>query len=71
VSFEVDRADASDCWRSVIADGVYEEIEDASARQRALRIIYPEPSKAPDLGPETVFFRIRFTAKSGRYEVPD
>jgi uncharacterized protein len=68
VSFEVDRADAPDRWRSVIAEGVYEEISDGSGRLRALEIIYPE--SIPDLGPDTIVYRIRLTAKSGRYEVP-
>ena len=70
VTFEVDRAEASDCWRSVIADGVYEEITDPAARDRALRIVYPPPAAVPPLGPETVVYRIRLTAKSGRSEVP-
>jgi nitroimidazol reductase NimA-like FMN-containing flavoprotein (pyridoxamine 5'-phosphate oxidase superfamily) len=68
VSFEVDRADASDSWRSVIAEGVYEEITQADGRERALRIIYP--ASIPDLAPETIVYRIRLTAKSGRYEIP-
>ncbi len=71
VSFEVDRADASDRWRSVIADGVYEEILDQEERARALRIVYPEPQPVPELAQETIIYRIRLTAKSGRYELPD
>jgi nitroimidazol reductase NimA-like FMN-containing flavoprotein (pyridoxamine 5'-phosphate oxidase superfamily) len=71
VSFEVDRADASDRWRSVIADGVYEEILDPIVRKQALTVIYPKPGDLPNLSPETIVFRIRLTAKSGRYELPD
>jgi uncharacterized protein len=71
VSFEVDRAEASDRWRSVIADGIYEEITDAAGKERALRIVYPEPSPLPELDPETIIYRIRLTTKSGRYEIPD
>ena len=71
VSFEVDQAEAADRWRSAIADGVYEELADPADRARALAIIYPPPATAPPLGPETVVYRIRLTAKSGRYEVPD
>ena len=70
VSFEVDRAEASDRWRSVIAEGVYEELTDPAARERALRIVYPPPAAPPDLPPETVVYRLRLTSKSGRYEVP-
>lgn len=71
ISFEVDDVQAADQWRSVVAEGTFEEIGEESARQRALQIIYPEPRPVPDLSPETVVFRLRLTAKSGRYEVPD
>jgi nitroimidazol reductase NimA-like FMN-containing flavoprotein (pyridoxamine 5'-phosphate oxidase superfamily) len=71
VSVEVDEATASDRWRSVVAEGVYEEIADLQERERALRIVYPQPLAIPDLSPETIVFRIRLTAKSGRYELPD
>lgn len=71
VSFEVDAAEAADRWRSAIAEGVYEELTDPAARERALRIVYPPPESVPMLGPETVVFRIRLTAKSGRHETPD
>jgi uncharacterized protein len=71
VTIEVDEATASDEWRSVIAEGVYEEIVDPVGRHRALKVIYPEPAHVPDLGSETVVYRIKLTAKSGRYEVPD
>ena len=71
VTFEVDHADAPDRWRSVIADGEFEEITDPSQRLRALRIIYPEPAAIPDLGSQTVVFRIRLTSLSGRFETPE
>ena len=70
VSFEVDHAEAPDCWQSAIAEGVYEELTEPGARERALRVVYPPPTPVPELGPETVVYRIRLTAKSGRYEVP-
>ena len=70
VTFEVDAAEAPDRWRSVIAEGVYEELTDPAARERALRIVYPPPAVPPDLPPETVVYRLRLTSKSGRYEVP-
>ncbi|MBA2597786.1 MAG: pyridoxamine 5'-phosphate oxidase family protein [Chloroflexia bacterium] len=71
VSFEVDAAEAPDRWQSVIAEGTYEEIDDAEGRAQALRIIYPLPAVIPELGAQTVLFRIRLTARSGRYESPD
>jgi nitroimidazol reductase NimA-like FMN-containing flavoprotein (pyridoxamine 5'-phosphate oxidase superfamily) len=70
VSFEVDQAEAADRWRSAIAEGVYEELTDPAERARALAIIYPPPGVVPALGAATVVYRIRLTAKSGRYEVP-
>lgn len=71
VTFEVDEAVAPDRWRSVIAEGTFEEIAAEENRARALRVIYPEPGQVPDLGDMTVVFRLRLTAKSGRYETPD
>lgn len=71
VTVEVDRADAPDRWQSVIAEGTYEEINDVSLRSGALAIIYPDETTRPDLEPSTIVYRIRLTAKTGRYEVPD
>jgi nitroimidazol reductase NimA-like FMN-containing flavoprotein (pyridoxamine 5'-phosphate oxidase superfamily) len=71
VTFEVDEADAPDRWRSVIAEGVFEEISDPQERQHALGAIYPPPADIPALGAATVVFRIRLTSRSGRYETPD
>ena len=70
VSFEVDAAEAPDRWRSVIAEGTYEELPDPAARERALTIIYPPPAVPPDLEENVIVYRIRLTARSGRYEVP-
>jgi uncharacterized protein len=71
VTIEVDEAEAADRWRSVIADGLYQELTDQADRVRAIAVIYPDPAKRPHLDEETVVYRIRLTAKSGRYEVPD
>lgn len=71
VSFEVDEATASDQWRSVVAEGRFEEIDDPAARNAALRVIYPPPLDPPSLGVMTVVFRIVLTSKSGRTESPD
>ncbi len=71
VTFEVDRAEAADRWWSAIAEAVYEELTDKDDRERALTIVYPPPGTVPDLPPETVVYRLRITARSGRYEVPD
>ncbi|MGH2531063.1 MAG: pyridoxamine 5'-phosphate oxidase family protein [Thermomicrobiales bacterium] len=71
VSFEVDRAEAVDRWCSVIAEGTYEELPDAEARARAVAVIYPDAATRPLLPTDTIYYRIRLTGKSGRYEAPD
>jgi nitroimidazol reductase NimA-like FMN-containing flavoprotein (pyridoxamine 5'-phosphate oxidase superfamily) len=70
VTFEVDDAEAPDRWRSVIAEGTFEEIEDPGQRDAALEVIYGADGP-PNLGSQTVIFRIRLTSRSGRYETPD
>jgi len=70
VTFEVDEAIAPDRWRSVIAEGTFEEIDDPQQRDAALQVIYGTDG-VPDLGSHTVVFRIRLTSRSGRYEIPD
>jgi uncharacterized protein len=70
VTFEVDEAQASDRWRSVIAEGIFEEIDDPPGRSAALAVIYGTAA-IPDLGSQTVVFRLRLTSRSGRYETPD
>ncbi len=69
VTIEVDTARAPDRWQSVIAEGRFEELAGAE-RDRALRLIYPKPAEIPNLGPQTVVYRIVLTSKSGRYEEP-
>jgi nitroimidazol reductase NimA-like FMN-containing flavoprotein (pyridoxamine 5'-phosphate oxidase superfamily) len=70
VTFEVDEAEAPDRWRSVIAEGMFEEIDDPRQRDAALAVIYG-PAGMPELGTQTVVFRILLTSRSGRYETPD
>jgi nitroimidazol reductase NimA-like FMN-containing flavoprotein (pyridoxamine 5'-phosphate oxidase superfamily) len=70
VTFEVDEAQASDRWRSVIVEGIFEEIDDPQQRSAALSVIYGTTA-IPDLGSQTVVFRLRLTSRSGRYETPD
>src|ERR671917_571359 len=55
VTFEVDEAEAPDRWRSVIAEGTFEEIADPRQRDAALQVIYG-PTAIPDLGTQTVVF---------------
>src|SRR5829696_8944843 len=49
VTFEVDEAQAPDRWRSVIAEGTFEEIDDPQERMGALAVIYGAAG-IPDLG---------------------
>jgi uncharacterized protein len=70
VTFEVDQAVAPDRWRSVIAEGTFEEIDDPRQRDAALKVIYGTEG-IPDLGSQTIVFCIRLTSRSGRYETPD
>ena len=70
VTFEVDVAEAPDRWRSVIAEATFEEIDAPSQRVAALEVIYG-PDGPPNLGSQTVVFRLRLTSRSGRYETPD
>ena len=71
VTIEVDTGEASDRWSSVIAEGVYEEIEAPEERVRALATIQAATGEEPVLEAQTMLFRIRLTARSGRYELPE
>ena len=71
VTVEFDAATASDSWESVVAEGTFEEFDDPAEREAGLRTIYPPPAPIPDLGAFTTVFRIRLTAKSGRFERPE
>lgn len=70
VTFEVDEATAEDRWRSVIADGQYEEITGPEARGRAIEIVAPSAGAA-SVSADAIVYRIRLSNKSGRFEVPD
>ena len=75
VCFEVEEIDDHSNWRTVIAEGLYEEITDGALRQRAVGLLADgsEPvSRA--LGAEfapNVLFRIRLSEISGRFERRD
>lgn len=71
VTIEVDRGTAPDRWESVVAEAEYEELTDPDARSAALRTIATMSGETPQLGAETIVFKIRLTAKSGRYELPE
>ena len=70
VSFEVDTAEAEDRWQSAVAEGAYEELTTTEAREAGLRVIFGDRER-PYIPEEHVVYRLRFTAKTGRFEVPD
>lgn len=70
VAFEVDEVEAEDRWRSVIADGIFEEITEPEERCRAIEIVAPRAGAA-SVAPDAIVYRIRLTRTSGRFEVPD
>src|SRR5262245_52704216 len=65
VTFEVDEAHAADRWRSVIAEGTFEEILESDQRSRALRVIFPELRTIPELGAQAKVFASRLRDHSG------
>ena len=70
VSFEVDEAEAEDRWRSVVAEGKYEELTSDEERRHALQVIF-RGDPLPYLREGTIVYRLLLTHKSGRFELPD
>ena len=69
ICFEVDRRDDPTHWCSVVADGRYEEVTEPAERGAALRLLAaaePTVVSAADDAPGVVF-RLRLTAKTGRF----
>lgn len=74
VCFQVDEQDGPSEWRSVIAEGRYEELRDDAARREALALLgitNGAVSRALHAGNGAVVFRIRLTERSGRFERRD
>jgi nitroimidazol reductase NimA-like FMN-containing flavoprotein (pyridoxamine 5'-phosphate oxidase superfamily) len=75
ICFEVEEIDGPSTWRCVIAEGEYEELNDASARREALsRLGLLNENLTPrtlDASGGTVVFRLRLLEKSGRFERRD
>ncbi len=70
ISFEVDTAHAEDRWQSAVAEGVYEELDSPEAREHGLAVIFGDRER-PAIPDTHVVYRLRFTARTGRFEVPD
>ncbi|MFL5762181.1 MAG: pyridoxamine 5'-phosphate oxidase family protein [Thermomicrobiales bacterium] len=75
VSFEIDEIDGPSNWRSVIVEGVYEELTDKSSLALATRLLANGfgalVPRGLDASPPMVLFRIRLTETSGRFERRD
>jgi nitroimidazol reductase NimA-like FMN-containing flavoprotein (pyridoxamine 5'-phosphate oxidase superfamily) len=75
VCFEVDEIDGDASWRSVIAEGLYEELADGDDRRDALRRLLPTGGQVVprtlDGTTHYVVFRLRLTERSGRFERRD
>lgn len=66
VAFEVDERWGDLTWRSVVAEGTFEELTDEVERREALRHLagtFPDVSRASGGG---ALFRLRLTGKTGR-----
>lgn len=70
VSFEVDRVEASDRWQSVVGEGEFEEVTDADEIQMAVGLLEGATGVPVVMGDHSIVFRLRLSAKSGRYETP-
>ncbi len=71
VSFEVDRVEQSDRWQSVVAEGLFEEVTDPDEIQMAIALVEGATGVPVVMGAHSVVIRLRLTAKSGRFELPD
>lgn len=71
ISFEVDQVEQSDRWQSVVAEGEFKEVSDADEVQMAVALLESATGVPVIMGANSVVVRLRLTAKSGRYEVPD
>ena len=75
VCFEVDEIRGPSDWKSVVAEGVYEELSDDRQRRSALaRINGHGPGavgRSFDAAAPVIVFRIRLTDLAGRFERQD
>lgn len=70
ISFEVDEAEAEDRWRSVVAEGQYQELITDDEKRHALGVIYGD-NPMPEVADGTIIYRLVLTEKTGRFELPD
>jgi nitroimidazol reductase NimA-like FMN-containing flavoprotein (pyridoxamine 5'-phosphate oxidase superfamily) len=65
ICFELDEQADAYTWRSVVADGVFEEVTDGTQRSAALALL-AWATPVAHAGDDGVVFRLRLGAKSGR-----
>ena len=72
VCFQVDEIDGPSDWRSVVAEGIYEELTDDRQRRAALAKLGGHGSGAVgrtlDASAPAIVFCIRLTERTGRFE---
>ena len=74
VCFEVDEVDGPSEWRSVVAEGTYEELTSERSRREALALLgitNGAVARALNQANRGVVFRIRLGDRSGRFEQRD
>jgi nitroimidazol reductase NimA-like FMN-containing flavoprotein (pyridoxamine 5'-phosphate oxidase superfamily) len=71
VTFEVDEAVAEDRWSSVIAEAEFEELTTEEQRAHAHHVLFAGKPDIPPFSDQQIVYRLRITARSGRFELPD
>jgi nitroimidazol reductase NimA-like FMN-containing flavoprotein (pyridoxamine 5'-phosphate oxidase superfamily) len=75
VCFEVEAIENESSWKCVIAEAVYEELNDRNEREAAMAQLAPADSRfvprSMDASARLVVFRLRVTSTSGRFESRD
>jgi nitroimidazol reductase NimA-like FMN-containing flavoprotein (pyridoxamine 5'-phosphate oxidase superfamily) len=74
VCFQIDEINGPSDWRSVIADGLYEELTDERERWAAIHLLTGNGavvSRGLEPSNQVVIFRVRLTNVGGRFERRD
>lgn len=71
VTFEVDRVERSDSWRSAVVEATFAEVDDPDERLLAIGLLERATGLPVVVGDHSVVVRLRITGRSGRFERPD
>jgi nitroimidazol reductase NimA-like FMN-containing flavoprotein (pyridoxamine 5'-phosphate oxidase superfamily) len=66
VCFEVAESGPGGSWRSVVAQGIFEEVRDAAERARILARLHEATPEVVPAAADSVVYRLRLTEKTGR-----